>query len=837
MPHRQSASRTLTSLIPHLALALVMCVASAARVGAQAASTWFLAEGASNATFDEDILVANPAAGMVKVTVKLLPAPDAQLAANAVLARDFDLPGTGRLTVNLRREFPGLNGATSAQVSAVVHGTSTPADIVVERSMFFPLTGTPYAGGTGASGVGAPATRWILAEGAAGAFETFILIANPSASPATVTARYLRGDGTSVSDTVNVLPGNRATLWPSARPDLAGQGFSTVVESDTPVVAERAMYFDAFRSGHDALGVPAVGGSSGRTSWYFAEGFTGGNAQIAFETFLLIGNDNDQPATVTATFFRDAGTPVTRTYSVLPRSRFNIWTDQERAGDGSLLLPATAFSVRIDSTIPVVAERAVYWGTPSSADPTTPIFPWKEGHVVAGIEQPEPRWAFAEGRQGDDGSGGRYDSFFLVVNPNQVDIEVRAIFATEDGTGVATTVTVPANTRANIWPAAGLSADFALLHGRRFATFLESVGGQAFVAERAMYWNDYVGGHANAGTPWNGSFTVPAQKPVDVQVTAMTPTSGRLSGGTVVTLRGKNFSNSPVVLFGGVQVPVTAVRTDTNTGDRLIDFTVPLRTAATGYGVAGPVSVALRDAGRFVPAPTFTRYLSVLTFGDSLTWGVSNTYIGGVRVPVNIQRPYPEMLKRLLRGDPQFGDYALVSNAGWPGEWATASGFNSSPGGIAREARCSAGQANCFYPQGSDPRDYFTPHDVALILEGINDLNNGIKPASVASAIRAMVVDAKAKIGTVVIEIFDSYGTDQLTGQPATIESAVDEFNALLSALAEDQRVFREFYAGIDMSPDGLHPNQTGYDEMAAIAYDKLRDIFRRCPPGVTSCQ
>ena len=82
--------------------------------------------------------------------------------------------------------------------------------------------------------------------------------------------------------------------------------------------------------------------------------------------------------------------------------------------------------MRLDSSIPIVAERAVYWGTPSAADPSTPMFPWKEGHVVAGIEQPESRWAFAEGRQGDDGSGGRYDSFFLVVNPSAVDIQVRA---------------------------------------------------------------------------------------------------------------------------------------------------------------------------------------------------------------------------------------------------------------------------------------------------------------------------------------------------------------------------------------------------------------------------
>ena len=46
------------------------------------------------------------------------------------------------------------------------------------------------------------------------------------------------------------------------------------------------MYFDAFRGGHDALGV-----TTPSTTWYFAEGSTGGNTQTAFETFLLLANE------------------------------------------------------------------------------------------------------------------------------------------------------------------------------------------------------------------------------------------------------------------------------------------------------------------------------------------------------------------------------------------------------------------------------------------------------------------------------------------------------------------------------------------------------------------
>lgn len=800
----------------------------AAPAAAQGSSTWFLAEGASNGTFDEDILVGNPSASILTVTVTLLPAPDAIIAPGGLLEKAFALPATGRLTVNVHKEFPALNGAASARVSAVVQNTSTPADIVVERSMFFPLSGTPYAGGTGASGVTAPATRWILAEGSSGAFDTFILIANPGGATATVTARYLRGDGTTVSESLQVGAGNRATLWPSTHAALANQGFSTVVESDQPIVAERAMYFDQFRSGHDALGVTA-----GRTSWYFAEGFTGGNATIAFETFLLVGNDNPQPATVTATFYRDSGGPLTRTYTVLPRSRFNIWTDQERDQAGNLLLPSTAFSVRLESDIPIVVERSMYWGTPSAADPTTPTFPWKEGHVVAGIPQPETKWAFAEGRQGDDPAGVAFDTFFLLVNPNGVDIQVRATFATEDGTGVTTVTTVPANTRRNIWPVVtgdpATDPAHTLLQGRRFATFLESVGGQGFVAERAMYWSSYVGGHGNAGTPWTGGIATPAQAPADVKVTAMTPTSGRLTGGTVVTITGENFATDAVVSFGGTLIAPTSI------GPGQLTFTVPLRSQATGFGNAGPVSVAVTSRSRYVKAPAFTKYLSVLTFGDSLTWGISTYYVGDQRITTTVARPYPLRLKTSLQGTPQFGSYALVSNAGWPGEWVTASGFNGSPGGIARSARCTAGQANCFAPGGPNPYDYFTPHDVEVLLEGINDLNNTVGPATVANGMRSMVVDAKAKGLQVLLVLFGPYGIDEHSGQPATDPDTVNVYNNLLNGLASEQLTGREWVSA-QMGPDGLHPSQPGYDHMADLLYEKLRAMFPKCPSGQSSC-
>jgi hypothetical protein len=114
---------------------------------------------------------------------------------------------------------------------------------------------------------------------------------------------------------------------------------------------------------------------------------------------------------------------LSRTYTVPARQRFTVWVDNEgRTFDTRL--GAAEFGIRITATTPIVAERAMYWGTPSPGDPTTPSFPWVEGHATAGITTPEAKWAFAEGQQGTWGGTNpqvydppgytRYDSFFLL---------------------------------------------------------------------------------------------------------------------------------------------------------------------------------------------------------------------------------------------------------------------------------------------------------------------------------------------------------------------------------------------------------------------------------------
>jgi len=788
-------------LVLPLACLVVLCGSRPAL--AQSASRWFLAEGANNAVLEQEILVGNPSATDLTVTVTLLPDASAVLTpANMVLARIFPLKASSRLTVRVAQEFAGLNGAASAEVSAVLAGTTTPADIVVERSMYFP--DGSRAGGHNASGVTQAAERWILAEGASGTFSTFILVANPNPTTTAIRVTYLKSTGDAVAFDATVPANSRITFWPQNDypAQLGAAEFSTVVESTEagkPIVAERAMYFDPAptgsrfaRSGHAALGVPAPS-----QTWYFAEGFTGGNAQTAFETFLLLANTNGVAATATVTYQLDSGEAVTRDYLLPPNQRLTVWVDQEgRTFDQRLR--ASSFGISVSSTRAIVAERSMYWGPPSPGDPSTPTFPWVEGHATAGSPVLSPRWTFAEGRDGEDIAQRGYSTFLLLSNPSPAPMTVRATFVTEDGGGLTSTVVVPARGRANIWPTGALP-EFVALSQRRFATFLESTGGEPFVAERAMYWSNYIGGHVNIGTPWAGAIATPTRLPAPVTVTGFTPTRVRLSGGESITITGTGFSTDSEVSFDGLPMTVTSATATT------ITAVTPVRTTATGFGSVGTSRLRLTSSGATRAVGTVQRVFRVLAIGDSFTEGQLVARLPPVppaTAPTQIYSfadpAYPEALEDRLRADPQYGSNAEVDNAGFSGECAIIVGCS---GNLSRGVDRIVGLVAT------------KKFDVVIILEGFNDLNHDRTAAQVVSGLRAMGQSARASGATVLMGRIHVMRTDLWT--------AIRDM-----ALAEMfTRV--DFGTSIEIGTDNVHPTQKGYEQMANVAYSVIKSVIR----------
>jgi hypothetical protein len=152
------------------------------------------------------------------------------------------------------------------------------------------------------------------------------------------------------------------------------------VLNGVPVIVERAMYLNqpgrVFDAGHESAGVTAPA-----TGWFLAEGATG----PYFDLFVLIANPTGADASITVTFLLPNGNTVIQSYTVAANSRFNIWVDT---------LPGienTAVATIVESTIPIIVERAMWWpGTAAT---------WAEAHNSPGLTA-TGRWALADGEVG-----------------------------------------------------------------------------------------------------------------------------------------------------------------------------------------------------------------------------------------------------------------------------------------------------------------------------------------------------------------------------------------------------------------------------------------------------
>jgi hypothetical protein len=203
------------------------------------ATDWFLAEGATGAFFTTFVLLANPSGPDANVTLTYL------REGGGTVTRTMVVPAGSRRTINV-----ALEDASLAATSVATRVTSD-VPIVAERAMYWPFAPGSWQEAHNAFGVTETALRWGLAEGRDGGefgFKTFVLVANPSSTAANITATFLRVTGATVTRNLTVAAGGRLTITTGADsmvPELAGETFATVIVSDQPVFAERAMYSNA----------------------------------------------------------------------------------------------------------------------------------------------------------------------------------------------------------------------------------------------------------------------------------------------------------------------------------------------------------------------------------------------------------------------------------------------------------------------------------------------------------------------------------------------------------------------------------------------------------------
>lgn len=286
--------------------------------------TWYLAEGYSGPGTDTWVLVMNPNPQQTRAKVTFMKEDGSQV------EREYTLGPTSRLSIYANEIVPGVSFSTRVVADRPV---------VVERAEYF-----GQGGGHGSMGSPGSASAWYLPEGYTGQ-STMVLVMNPNPQEATATVTFMTDSGSNVSRTYALRPTSRTTINVN---DIlpANTAFGAQVTSDQPVVVERASYWDNGRSGHSSLGA-----SSAATTWYMAEGSTAS----PFTEFVLVMNPNDSPANLSVTFMLEGGGTVNGSYTVGAKSRFTLNVNS--------VVPNRALSVRVSSSVPVVAERVMYNGS------------------------------------------------------------------------------------------------------------------------------------------------------------------------------------------------------------------------------------------------------------------------------------------------------------------------------------------------------------------------------------------------------------------------------------------------------------------------------------------
>jgi hypothetical protein len=203
------------------------------------ATDWFLAEGATGGFFTTFVLISNPNPTPANVVTTYL------REGGGIIPDGFTMPAGTRRTINIADVSPVL-AATS-----VATRVTSDVGIVVERSMYWPMTPGAWNEASNAFGVTQTSRQWGLAEGRVGgpfAFQTFILLANPDSTPANVSARFVRTTGAPFARSFIVPANGRLTITTGPGtmvPELTDESFGVVLTADRPIFAERALYSNA----------------------------------------------------------------------------------------------------------------------------------------------------------------------------------------------------------------------------------------------------------------------------------------------------------------------------------------------------------------------------------------------------------------------------------------------------------------------------------------------------------------------------------------------------------------------------------------------------------------
>jgi hypothetical protein len=202
----------------------------------QPSQNWYLAEGSSAWGFQTWLLLQNPNGSAANVDLTFM------TPVGPVPLPTFTMPANSRQTVNVNEKVP--NTDTSIEVVC-------DKEIIAERSMYWD-NGTGQAGHD-TIGMTSAATAIYLAEGStAWGFDTYVCIQNPNDKPAVVNVTYLTNGGPMAGQPRTIDANSRLTI--RVADELPNMDASVKLTSDKPIMAERAMYWNARGAGHCSIG-------------------------------------------------------------------------------------------------------------------------------------------------------------------------------------------------------------------------------------------------------------------------------------------------------------------------------------------------------------------------------------------------------------------------------------------------------------------------------------------------------------------------------------------------------------------------------------------------------
>jgi hypothetical protein len=417
-------------------------------------TVWYLAEGSTAWGFNQYVTIINPniEAVTARVTYMTLQGP--------YTPPDVALPALSQTTINPKDKLGQQDFSTKVEC---LEGKG----IAVDRTMTWTGQGAASEEAHNSIGVPSPATTWYLPEGSsAWGFECWLLIQNPNDSEASCDVTYMI-EGTGPKTFTKRVPANSRRTYDMSK-DIGNFDASIKVESYTPVIAERAMYRNNRREGHDSIGTTAPA-----MDYYLAEGTTA----WGFTTYVLVQNPQPTETEVTISYMTPGGPWQQPTFKMPANSRKTI-----RVNDYQ---PNTDLSTRVHGNQPIIAERAMYWGADKPLGEAC--------HDSIGMAQPHTSFYLPDGQTSD----GR-ETWTLIQNPNDTEVTVDISYLGPAGQGNVTfTQTIPMNSRRTF-----NMADRGI-NGRAAVMVTCKTEGKKIMVERAMYWNsrgagtDTIGGYSD----------------------------------------------------------------------------------------------------------------------------------------------------------------------------------------------------------------------------------------------------------------------------------------------------------------------------------------------------